>query len=75
MYFMTFLNMLDVLYHTPPSEKPYVAAEVFSRHRSPYVEGNGVKWGGRIPVPCRFPADFSNLGLGDGTVSAERERG
>ena len=52
------------------SEEPFVTADVFSRHGSPYVEGNGVKRGGRIIVPCRFPVDFGNLGLGDDTVGA-----
>ena len=53
------------------SKELFVAANVFSRHGSPYVEGNGVKRNGRISVPCRFHVDFGNLGLGYGTMSAE----
>ena len=55
------------------SEKPFVAADVCSRHGSPYVEGDGMKWGGRVPAPCRLHVNSGNLGLGDGTMSAEIE--
>jgi hypothetical protein len=55
------------------SEKPSVASDVFNRHGSPYVEGNGVERGGRILVPYRLIVDFSNIGLGNGTMSAKGE--
>ena len=56
------------------TKKPYVAADVFSRHRSPDIEGKGVKWCRGVSVPCRFSIDFGNLRLGDSTMGAKGER-
>ena len=44
------------------SEEPLVSSYVFSGHRSPNIEGDGVeRRGGGGVVPCRFSVDLGYL--------------